>query len=167
MKGRALLVLASAALLGAGCDDDGVAEPVPYTQLTGTWSGTAQARSSLGTGTGTGVGGNGGTVRVELVLREDGEGRVAGAGAFSQTRSGGTLAGRDTTVTRVFEVEGVNAFPGVALTLRSGGGVQNVPDLVLLDAEFATREALEGRLRGGGFDDARLRIRRDGLAAAP
>lgn len=166
MKGKALLVLASAALLGAGCGGDGVAEPVPYTQLTGTWSGAAQLRSTLGTGPGTVPGGNGGTVRVELVLREDAGGRVAGAGAFSQARSGGTLAGRDTTVTRVFQVEGVNAFPGVALTLRSGGGAQNAPDLVLLDAEFATRGALEGRLRGGGFD-ARLRIRRDGLASAP
>ena len=162
MKCGLSLVLAVALLPLLGCEPFETTAPAERQTVTGSWVGTVE--SFTRTGAGTGLAGSTGPEIVEVLFTEDPEGRVAGAGSIRQTgtgTAGGLTAGGRTVASRAFEVDGVNVYPEVAVTLRPGTDPARSTELILFRGEFVGRNVLSGRLNGGGYNNVRLRLRRD------
>lgn len=157
-----LFVLAVALLPISGCDLVEVTAPAERQTVTGSWVGAID--SFARSGAGTGLAGSTGPEIVEVLLTEDAEGRIAGAGSIRLTRTGTagslTVGGR-TVASRAFEADGVNVYPEVAITLRPGTDPRSSTELILFQGEFVGRHVLSGRLNGGGYNNVRLRLRRD------
>ncbi len=159
---RGFFLLAVALLPLGGCEALETTAPVERQEVTGSWVGTVETFAR--TGAGTGLSGSTGPEIVEVLLTEDPEGRIAGAGSIRQTRTGaagGLTGGGGTVASRAFEADGVNVYPEVALTLRPGTDPRRSTELVLFRGEFVGRDVLSGRLNGGGYNNVRLRLRRD------
>lgn len=134
MGRRVILVALMAALAGSACDQVGTGVPEEPRAVSGFWAG----RVDQG--------------RIELLLAEDSLGNVRGSGALRGT----------TSASRAFEIEGVNVFPAISLTLRTGVSPSGfATGLINLRATFRGEGILRGRLNGGGFDDERVILSRE------
>jgi hypothetical protein len=158
MKGRSFFVLAVGLLPMFGCDLIDITAPAERQAVTGSWVGAIESFSRSG------LAGSTGPEIVEVLLTEEPPGRIAGVGSIRQTRTGtaGSLSsGGRTVASRAFEADGVNVYPEVAITLRPGTDPRVSTELILFRGEFVGRHVLSGRLNGGGYNNVRLRLRRD------
>lgn len=138
---RGTLFVAGLILLAGGvaCGDGDATGPGEPQSLTGVWVGTVEDQS------------------VEMILAEDESGAVEGGGSFRSSASG----------SRAFQVEGVNVFPDVTLTLRTGTDPTAGAELINFRGQFSGEDRVRGRLNGEGFDDARLLLEKERGALPP
>lgn len=150
---RAVLTgLAFAASLAA-CGDDELTPPSGPQEATGVWRGAATVDTTAGAGFGA-------TDSISMVLSEGAGNDITGAGTIRRIRSGDR--GNDGSTSRAFTVQGVNIFPEVVLTLRTSASAGTDGDVLInYSGEFISDDLVTGTLNGGGFNNRRIRIRRD------